>query len=63
MNNSESEALLSELFLEAAAPERTYKHVWQENDLVLFDTIGTIHRREAQPFNEHRVMRQLSTLI
>ena len=63
MDNSESEALLHELFLEAAAPERTYKHVWQENDLVLFDTIGTIHRREAQPFNERRVMRQLSTLI
>ena len=63
VDNSESEALLHELFLEAAAPERTYKHVWEENDLLLFDTIGTIHRREAQPLNERRVMRQLSTLI
>lgn len=63
VDNSESEALLQELFLEAAAPERTYKHVWEENDLLLFDTIGTIHRREAQPLNERRVMRQLSTLI
>jgi taurine dioxygenase len=56
-------ALLDELLSRAVVPERTYDHEWQVGDLVVFDTIGTVHARGLVRATERRTMRQLSTLV
>ncbi|MDG2112883.1 MAG: TauD/TfdA family dioxygenase [Actinomycetota bacterium] len=57
----ESSALLKEMHLHATAPERVYAHDWELGDLVMFDTLGALHKRDAWDPGERRVMRQLST--
>ncbi|MDA1075074.1 MAG: TauD/TfdA family dioxygenase [Proteobacteria bacterium] len=57
----ESDALLKELAAHSTRTENVYAHKWQAGDLVMFDTLGTLHRREAWDPSERRVMRQLST--
>ena len=61
MERDESSALLKQLHLHATQPDRVYGHDWQVGDLVMFDTLGTMHRRDAWDPNERRLMRQLST--
>ena len=61
MPKDESDALLKELAAHSTKPENVYAHDWLVGDLVVFDTLGTLHRREAWDPNERRVMRQLST--
>ena len=61
MERAESSALLKELHLHATHPDRVYGHDWQVGDLVMFDTLGTMHRRDAWDPTERRLMRQLST--
>lgn len=43
----ESEAILQFLFEHCARPEFVYRHVWQENDLVVIDNRCTNHRAVA----------------
>jgi taurine dioxygenase/pentalenolactone F synthase len=57
----ESSALLKRLHLHSTSPERVYAHRWQVGDLVVFDTLGALHRRDAWDGAQRRVMRQLST--
>jgi taurine dioxygenase len=59
----EGRALLDELLRCAVVPSRTYAHDWQVGDLVVFDTIGTVHARGLVRASERRTMRQLSTLV
>ena len=61
MERDESSALLKELHLHATHPDRVYGHDWQVGDLVMFATLGTMHRRDAWDPTERRLMRQLST--
>ncbi|MGI9596170.1 MAG: TauD/TfdA dioxygenase family protein [Acidimicrobiales bacterium] len=61
MTRDESNALLKELHLHSTAPDRVYAHRWQVGDLVVFDTLGALHRRDAWESRATRVMRQLST--
>jgi taurine dioxygenase/pentalenolactone F synthase len=56
-------ALLDELMVHATRPERLYGHVWREGDLIIFDDIGTMHRRDPSDADEIRTMRQLSTML
>ena len=58
----ESDALLKELYAHSTRPSGVYSHDWQLGDMVMFDTLGTLHRRDAWDPTERRVMRQLSTL-
>lgn len=58
----ESEALLSELNAHSARPELVLHHDWEPGDLVVFDNIGTMHRRDTWDAREPRYMRQLSTV-
>ena len=58
----ESSALLKELAAHSTRPDNVYAHDWQVGDLVMFDTLGTLHRRDAWDPSARRVMRQLSTL-
>lgn len=61
MEKQESNALLKQLHLHSTRPEVVYSHEWQVGDLVVFDTLGALHRRDAWESAEPRVMRQLST--
>lgn len=62
MARDESDALLSELHEYSTRPEFVYHHEWQLGDLVLFDTLGTLHKRDPWDASEPRYMRQLSTV-
>nr|ART36801.1 D442 [uncultured bacterium] len=62
MPRDESNDLLKQLTTHSTRPEYVYAHDWQVGDLVMFDTLGTVHRRDAWDPSERRVMRQLSTL-
>ena len=44
----------------AIVPEHTYTHRWQQGDVVIFDTVGTVHRREMPHSPGPRTLRQLS---
>jgi alpha-ketoglutarate-dependent taurine dioxygenase len=61
MERAESSALLKQLHLHATQPDRVYGHDWEVGDLIMFDTLGTMHRRDAWDPTERRLMRQLST--
>lgn len=62
LERAESGALLKRLHLHATRPENVYAHHWQVGDLVVFDALGALHRRDAWTSGEQRVMRQLSTV-
>ena len=49
MHPAESYDLLGRLRQHMAGPEYVYRHVWRENDLVLWNNTGTMHR--ARPFD------------
>lgn len=61
LSREESSALLKEMHLHSTSPDRVYAHDWEVGDLVMFDTLGALHRRDAWDATERRVMRQLST--
>jgi taurine dioxygenase/pentalenolactone F synthase len=58
----ESDDLLAELHAHSTRPDRVYAHEWQVGDLVVFDTVGAMHRRDAWTTGEPRFMRQLSSM-
>src|SRR5947207_1044728 len=59
----ESRSIVRELLAFATTPERVYSHAWQVGDLIVFDTVGTVHRRDNLRTDQRRTMRQLSTLL
>jgi len=61
LEEGESQALLGELFAHALRPEHIYTHSWSPGDLVVFDTISTLHRRDSFDPSARRFMKQLST--
>ncbi len=61
MAREESNALLKQLHLHSTAPEKVYAHDWQVGDLVVFDALAGLHRRDSWDRTQRRVMRQLST--
>lgn len=61
MERAESSALLKQLHLHATEPDKVYGHQWEVGDLIMFDTLGTMHRRDSWDPTERRLMRQLST--
>lgn len=58
----DSHATLEHLYHEHIRHDRIYKHSWEPGDMVVWDTIGTVHRRDSFPAHEVRDMRQMSTL-
>jgi taurine dioxygenase len=62
MPDDESRDLLAELHAHSTRPDFVYRHDWQLGDLVVFDTLGAMHRRDAWSPEEPRFMRQLSTM-
>ena len=52
----ESDELLDELWAHAANPKYCFTQVWQLHDLMLWDNIATIHRRDSFDANARRLM-------
>ena len=50
----ESEALLDALWSHATEPRFTLGHVWQSGDVVMWDNLGVLHRRDAFDSNARR---------
>ena len=63
MPRDESDDLIAELCAHSTKAENVYSHDWEVGDLVMFDTLGTMHRRDSWNPSQRRVMRQLSTLL
>ena len=63
MPRDESDDLLRELHAHSTKPENVYSHDWQVGDMVMFDTLGSLHRRDSWDPSQRRVMRQMSTLL
>ncbi len=63
MPRDESDALLKELIEHSTRPEGVYGHCWQVGDMVVFDTLGAMHRRQSWEPTQRRRMRQLSTMV
>ncbi len=61
LERAESSSLLKRLHLHATDRAGVYGHDWEVGDLVMFDTLGTMHRRDAWDPTQRRLMRQLST--
>ena len=62
MDDADAHELTVKLLAHATTPERVYRHDWRPGDLLVFDTIGTVHRRDLSHHGEVRTMRQLSTM-
>lgn len=63
MPKAESDELIDELSAHSIREENVYCHDWQVGDTVMFDTLGSLHRRDSWDPAERRVMRQLSTML
>ena len=63
MPDEESDALIEELTAHSLREENIYCHEWQVGDTVMFDTLGSLHRRDSWNPDQRRVMRQLSTMV
>jgi taurine dioxygenase/pentalenolactone F synthase len=63
MPKAESDELIEELTEHSLREENIYRHDWQVGDTVMFDTLGSLHRRDSWDPAQRRVMRQLSTML
>jgi taurine dioxygenase len=61
LSAADSKALLDELFERAIRPEFIYSHAWSSGDFVVWDSIATLHHREAFDARDRRLMKQMST--
>ena len=59
----DADSLLEDLMVHATDEGRVYRHAWEVGDLVIFDDVGTIHRRDPSDPDQVRTMRQLSTML
>jgi taurine dioxygenase len=53
---AESEEVLDRLWAHATRPDFVWTQVWRKGDLVLWDNLATIHRRDAFDENARRIM-------
>ena len=56
MELAASEALLDRLWAHATQPQFTFRQVWQESDLIIWDNRCTLHRRDAFDPDSRRIM-------
>jgi taurine dioxygenase len=59
---ADSDALLDELWSQAARPEDVWAQQWQVGDLIIWDNRCTMHRRDAFVGQGRRRMHRLTTL-
>lgn len=53
---AESEALLDALWAEASRPELVWRHSWRPGDLLIWNNLGVLHRRDSFDASARRVM-------
>jgi len=63
MPDDEALPLIDTLLDHAIRADWTYSHSWQLGDLVIFDTVGTVHSRDDFDREAVRSMRQMSTRL
>lgn len=63
MSAQASHSTLERLFSRITADDNVYAHDWHVGDLVVWDNIGLVHRRDGFDPHETRSMRQLTTLV
>ena len=61
LSRSASRDLFAELFEHAIQPAYIYAHSWSTGDLVVWDSISTLHQRDAFDPSARRLMKQMST--
>jgi taurine dioxygenase/pentalenolactone F synthase len=61
--DDEASELVDTLLAHTLRPEWTYSHQWRDGDLVVFDTVGTVHSGDDFARDATRSMRQMSTLM
>ena len=59
MGDEEGRELIERLYDHALRGELTYRHVWRDGDVLLWDNTSTNHRR-SKPFDAPRVMHRVS---
>ena len=62
MDRAESDTLLEDLFQVLEDPSHSYEHVWQPDDLVIWDNRCSIHARTDFPETERRKLRRLTVM-
>ncbi len=60
LDQSESDALLDELYEYTEDPALVYEHVWKPGDLLMWDNLCSIHARTDFPKEERRLMRRMT---
>lgn len=60
LSKAEGRALLARLLEWAAQPAYSYRHQWQEGDLVVWDNCGALHRVVPYAANSGRLMHRTS---
>ena len=63
MAADEGLALIEELTEWATRPEFTYEHMWRVGDVVMWDNTSTMHRREAFPATQSRLLKRTGFLL
>ena len=61
MADDDSAALLAELVQWSTEPQSIYRHVWQENDILLWDNRTTMHR--GLPYADRTMVRTLHRVV
>lgn len=56
MDMAQGRALLTRLREWSTQPQFVYRHDWQPGDLLIWDNTGTMHRVDAYPLEEGRLM-------
>lgn len=59
LTESDSEALLEELFAALYAPDNIYRHNWHNGDLLIWDNILLQHGRPETPAGSPRILRRV----
>jgi len=58
----ESRALLDDLLARATRPENTYRHEWDEGDVVVWDNQAAVHRATEYDTTHHQRLMQRTTI-
>ena len=59
----ESRQLLDAIFAHMLQPRFLWKHKWSDRDLLLWDNLSTMHRREPFPNTERRILRRTQIYV
>jgi len=63
LTSAQSDQLVEQLATWSTDDRFVYEHDWESGDLVLWDSIGTQHRRDAFGSDARRYMRKMSILV